>query len=292
MVMAELHLLKSEYTEARSIHTQLLQLSDLDPILYACTLVNIAEIDVIVGAAEEEVQQNLKEAKGIFSTTKHFHPIVDIILADLKLREGHNLSASTLFQQCLKSNWGIQNAVVSFALGRFANRNRWQGVEYTITWPVVYLVHAQRCKEKLAVYKSLLFLGDVFIVRGDDQTATSLFVVALEGFVYMDVHHSRAQCLMRLGDLATKSGNFSHAAELWKVARPLFERSSQAKEVAQIDGRLAVLEHDQKAPVQLATLHPPERIVTDFSEVETAGTRKGEEGAGQKSLEGIMVSAL
>jgi hypothetical protein len=97
----------------------------------------------------------------------------------------------------------------------------------------------------LAAHKALLFLGDVFSSQGDDDTA-HLFMVALEGFVYMDVHHSRAQCLLRLGDLASRKQNFSSAKELWEEARPLFERSSQATDVAQIDHRLSDLERNQK----------------------------------------------
>jgi hypothetical protein len=88
--------------------------------------------------------------------------------------------------------------------------------------------------------------------------------VALEGFLFMDVHHSRAQCLLRLGDLSSKMGDFSHAAELWMAACPLFEWSSQAKDVAQIDGKLAELEHKQKALVPFATVHPLETIVTEL----------------------------
>jgi hypothetical protein len=61
----------------------------------------------------------------------------------------------------------------------------------------------------------------------------------------MDVHQGRGQSLLRLGDLANRRGNFSNATELWTAARPLFERSSQAKDVAQIDARLADLEDHQ-----------------------------------------------
>jgi hypothetical protein len=62
------------------------------------------------------------------------------------------------------------------------------------------------------------------------------------GFTYMDVHRSRAQCMLRLGDLAKKQGDLSRAVEFWKESRPLFERSVQAKDFAQIDARLGAVE--------------------------------------------------
>jgi hypothetical protein len=71
-----------------------------------------------------------------------------------------------------------------------------------------------------------------------------LFTVALEGFTYMDVHRSRAECMVRLGDISNQCGDLLRAVELWNTARPLFERSSQAKEVQHIDKRLASIDNN------------------------------------------------
>ncbi|KAJ7035981.1 hypothetical protein C8F04DRAFT_1258342 [Mycena alexandri] len=110
-------------------------------------------------------------------------------------------------------------------------------------------------REKLEFYKALLFIGDLLIDE-DEATAQNIFVVALEGFTFMDVHRSRAQCMLRLGDLAQKKGETIEAAELWKSARPLFERSLQAKYVAAIDTRLVALEQNhQNSLAHLTTLH-------------------------------------
>jgi hypothetical protein len=180
---------------------------------------------------------------------------------------------------------------VLVCLERFAQRGLWHAEEPTSKWPAVYLAFAQQSKDKLAIHKALLFLGDVFISQGDDVTAHSLFTVALDGFNFMDIHRGRAQCLLRLGDLARNTGDVSHAVELWTAARPLFERSSQGKDIAQIDARLAALEHNQKLLVQLSALHPPETIVTESAtEVEKDGIGVGE--AGQDSPEEIMISAM
>ncbi|KAF8207775.1 hypothetical protein K438DRAFT_1814199, partial [Mycena galopus ATCC 62051] len=74
----------------------------------------------------------------------------------------------------------------------------------------------------------------------------------------MDVHHSRAQCMLHLGDLASKHGCTSEAITFWEAAQPLFERASQTKDVAQIHSRLATWEKDHhQALVKLETLHAP-----------------------------------
>ncbi|KAJ7815133.1 hypothetical protein B0H13DRAFT_1924375 [Mycena leptocephala] len=277
---ADLHVLKSEYKEARGIYTQRLHHTEQDPNMYAWTLVNIALIDGMIGVNDEDVYQNMAKAKTIFVGTKSIQGVscCVMLLADVKLREGDTASAKTLFEDSLKTNLGMYGDAVSLALERLADRNRWHAVDYTFTWPVVYLAHAQKSKEKLAVHKALLFLGDIFIAQGDDDAAHSLFTVALEGFIYMDVHSSRAQCLLRLGDLSHKRGNSSHAAVLWKAAQPLFERSSQAKYVEQIEGRLAELEHTRKALV--APVHHPKQIfeepsfATNESKSESAANQK------------------
>ncbi|KAF8125381.1 hypothetical protein K438DRAFT_1892098 [Mycena galopus ATCC 62051] len=77
----------------------------------------------------------------------------------------------------------------------------------------------------------------------------------------MDVHHSRAQCMLHLGDLASKHGHTSEAITFWEAARPLFERASQTKDVAQIDSRLATWEKDHhKALAKLETLDAPVQL--------------------------------
>ncbi|KAF8137990.1 hypothetical protein K438DRAFT_2119465, partial [Mycena galopus ATCC 62051] len=112
---------------------------------------------------------------------------------------------------------------------------------------------------------ALLFLGDAFIVDKDENTATTLYQVALEGFTEMDVHHSRAQCMLRLGDLANKKGCTLEAITPRKAARPLFEQSV-AKDVSQIDSRLATFENaHQKGLRKLETVHAPLQLAKEES---------------------------
>ncbi|KAJ7902949.1 hypothetical protein B0H13DRAFT_1882443 [Mycena leptocephala] len=117
-------------------------------------------------------------------------------------------------------------------------------------------------KGNLGIHKALQFLGDIFLAQSDENTAVSLFTVALEGFNYMDVHRSRAECMLRLGDIAKGHNDLLKATELWETARPLFERSSQAKQVERIDERLtgigeAVREEHRNNLARLAELNAP-----------------------------------
>ncbi|KAJ7758762.1 hypothetical protein B0H14DRAFT_3166032 [Mycena olivaceomarginata] len=241
MSKATVHLLKSEYTEARNINLGVLGNTDHDPHVYARALINIAEIDVIIGATAQDVQQNMNEAKFIFSASQYRDGVTscEVILADLELREGYTFSAQTLFRKCLSSTWGREVELTSFALERLADGSRWHSIEYTPQWSVIYLCHAHQSKEKLEIHKTLFFLGEVFASDQDQQTARNLFNVALEGFTLMDVHRSKVRCMLGLGDLENEAGNQSKAVEFWKAARPLSKRSSQANQIVQIDTRLA-----------------------------------------------------
>lgn len=261
--LAEVHLLKSEYAEARSIHNQILEDTSFDQCgdSHADALLNIALIDLIIGEAKNNVQRNLDAARNIYTNLGYSEVTIwcDMILADLQLRTNNTPSTGFLFRECLKLTWGKDSQIVSFCLERLADVSRWSVIEHRrFTWPVVYIVYAQQTNEKLALHKALFCLGDVFISNADEDTAHSLFTVALEGFTYMDVHRSRAQCMLRLGDLAQKQGDSLKATGLWNAARPLFERSLQWKDIAQIDIRLAAArDGHQKALENPALLHTP-----------------------------------
>ncbi|KAJ7712372.1 hypothetical protein B0H16DRAFT_1813538 [Mycena metata] len=156
--------------------------------------------------------------------------------ADLNLRDGDMSSIS--FCRCLQLAWST---------------------------------NSETGKEMLGIYKALQFLGDVSLREQDEVTATSLFTLALGGFTKMDVHRSRAECMIRLGDISNKHGDFLKALELWKQARPLFERSSQAKQVQHIDERLVGIGEDVKEQHkryldQLIELGTPTEMVEEVDE--------------------------
>ncbi|KAJ7854102.1 hypothetical protein B0H14DRAFT_3652247 [Mycena olivaceomarginata] len=208
---AEVHKCKSEYSEAWKLHTQILQIiADRNPYEHAVALLNMAEIEVLI---------------------------------DLYLREQDLPVAKALLQKSLKLA-PENNEIKLFCLERLGNVNCWGPDESIPGWTTIFLVLSLKSQAKLQVCKALQFFGQMFLMQNDEDTAISLFTVALEGFTYMDVHCSRAECMLRLGDISKSHGDQLKAVELWTPTRALFERSSQAKQVRCVDERLAGIGSD------------------------------------------------
>ncbi|KAJ7907787.1 hypothetical protein B0H13DRAFT_1879242 [Mycena leptocephala] len=229
---AEIHKLKSEYVETRSIHTRILEGTTIqDPYSYGWALLNVAEIDLLIGPLANDVQRNCDRARKMLDTVGYTEGVVmcDIILADLYLREGNSLTAQTICESDI---------------------SRWGDLDGMSSWTVVYLVNSLKRTEKLGIYKALKFLGDVFLSQEDEPTAINI-----------SMGHS--------GPLK--------AVEFWERARPMFERSSQAKQVQVIDERVAnisedVLEQHRNNLAHLAELNAlagtVEELENDLSDIE------------------------
>lgn len=191
------------------------------------------------------MQPNLEKAKSLFDNFAFLTGVYscEMVSGELELRQGRTATAKAIFQKCLQWFWMKDVSGSSYCLERMADINRWSVIDFQ--WAsectVVYLTLGIKTQNKLAMHKALRCLGDVFLANGDEYTAKTLFIVALAGFTYMDVHHSRAECMLRLGDIAKNQGDMAGAAELWSEARRLFERSLQAKQVIQINLRLTGL---------------------------------------------------
>ncbi|KAJ6472334.1 hypothetical protein C8R47DRAFT_727094 [Mycena vitilis] len=243
--LAQVHIFKTEYAEARQIHSELMQSisAEQDPYSYATSLLNIAEVDVKTGAPGQDVRDAVGRARAFYDALDYHTGAIccDLILADFYLIVGDLSAAKGGFDESIKSCRGTITEVVSYSLERFADRKFWPTSEWLTAWPVVYFAFASSTRETLAVNKALCFMGDLFVLNGDDDTAGSLFTLALDGFTAMGVHENMAQCKLRLGDLAYKEGDLSKAAEHWREARPLFQRSSQAKDVTNIDDKLGTI---------------------------------------------------
>jgi hypothetical protein len=277
ITQAEIHRLKSEYVAARSIHFKILQETsvDQDPYSHGIALLNVVEIDVTIGAPKEDVQGVYEKAREIFSTRNLATEVMmcDTIFADLSLREANYLTAKTLFERCLTSSF-TRHDIISYCYERLGDASCWSA--NVSNWTTVFLAHSVQRREKLGIHKALQFLGDTFLAQNDGHTAINLFTVALEGFTYMDVHRSRAECMLQLGDISKGQGDLLKAVEHWETARPLFEQSSRAKQVENIDQRLAgvgedVLEQHRKNLARLAELTVPSETVdkiNDLSDIE------------------------
>jgi tetratricopeptide (TPR) repeat protein len=276
---AEIHRLKSEYVEARTIHTRILEGTTIqDPYNYGITLLSVAEIDVMVDAPKNDVQRNCDRARKMLDTVGNIEGVslCDVILAGLYLREGNSLAAQTIYERCFKLNLGFSQ-ITTYCLEQLGDTSHWGYLHGMSSWTTVFLVHSLKRKERAGIYKAFQFLGDIFLSQNDEHTATNLFTVALEGFTQMDIHRSRAECMLRLGDISMGHSDPLKAVEFWERARPFFERSSQAKQVQHINERLAiisedVLEQHRNNLAHLTELNAPsgtvEELEEDLSDIE------------------------
>jgi tetratricopeptide (TPR) repeat protein len=239
---ASVHSSKSEYSDAWKIYTEILQFANKHPHYHAITLLNLAIIGVLIGVPKCDVQQNIDLARSIFHVGARVTAACDAILGGLYLREKDLCGAQLLFEKCLQAD--VDAEIKFICLEKLGNASQW-GADYSMyQWTTVFLVYSLKCKRPLQVHKALQFLGDIFLHQKDVDTAITLFTAALEGFTYMDVHQGRAECMCRLGDISNSCGDQLKAVELWMTAKPLFERSSQWKEVQGVEERLACVGKD------------------------------------------------
>ncbi|KAJ7765612.1 hypothetical protein B0H16DRAFT_1454183 [Mycena metata] len=77
-------------------------------------------------------------------------------------------------------------------------------------------------------------------------------------------HRSKAECMLHLGEISQQRRDFPGALRLWEHTKPLFERSSQTRQLALVDEKISGiqphLEADQQRLVLLSELHPPSEV--------------------------------
>ncbi|KAJ7620710.1 hypothetical protein DFH06DRAFT_1305951 [Mycena polygramma] len=215
--------------------------------------------------------------------------------AEIHKSKSEFTEARNLHQQLLSitknsvnHSFALNAGITSYCLERLGDVGRWGPSTETSSWATLLLAHSLKLKDKLLIYKALLFFGQIFHRQADKDTAVNLFNVALEGFTQMGVHCSQAECMLHLGDVSKGRGDLLKAVELWDTARPLFERSSQGKQVKKIDERLALvgkdlLEQHRKSLACLAELNVPsgtiEEAEDELSDIEDLDVVEEEEGA-------------
>jgi tetratricopeptide (TPR) repeat protein len=258
--MAEAYYQKSEYAEARKIYMDMENaISDQElPTAHALAILSTTRIDIMIGESTDHILQIVDNAKRIFVAKGSFCNLVmcDIILANLELQRGNAAMAKLLLCQSFKTR--CCKRLITASVEELANLNNWgiSDIDWVSGWATIFLGYALKYEDKFATHKALCNLGDIFMADGDLNTAFGLFTVALEGFTWMDVHQSRAECMLRLGKISQHRGRLEEAIAFWKAAGPLFERSSQAKDVAHINTLVSSLEQEaeQKHTEHLAHL--------------------------------------
>jgi tetratricopeptide (TPR) repeat protein len=265
---------------------------------------NSAFIDIATGADSKIIHQNLditqshlKALYGYFG--RYISLVADNLTAELCLHDGAIGLSNAMFAKCFVSSLDIQQELALLCAERLGDLSTGMNdIPTTLRWTGIFLGLALKCKEKRQTMQAFRCLGQIFSAKGDDETALNLFNVALDGFTFMDVHRWRADCMVRIGDILNDRGEVIKALELWKTARPLFERSSQMKDVIKIDTKIAevdsaILAKYEEQLQHLSELHVPvsaleEAYITEEEEEEENKLAQGRD-ARDKGRHGVLL---
>ncbi|KAJ7032390.1 hypothetical protein C8F04DRAFT_658569 [Mycena alexandri] len=236
---AEVHLQKTEYAEARALYSR--TYADQAPLAQAYDRLNLVCIDNETGVETAKVRRDLETVKASFESIMNPPGITfcEVFSACVDIRDGilhrARLSLEGAFSQTRGHDQEISitclNKLGDIACGLY---DAWT----TLGWALVLLAFALNGRNSIAVHHALRCLADVFLAQGDEETALNLLNVALAGFTTIDIHRSRGECLLRIGDIFYRQGKREKAVEFWRKARPLFVCSLQTQEVAHVDERL------------------------------------------------------
>ncbi|KAJ6533781.1 hypothetical protein DFH09DRAFT_1325631 [Mycena vulgaris] len=114
----------------------------------------------------------------------------------------------------------------------------------------VFFAFVRKTNDMVATFRALRCLADIYDESGDEGTALSLYNTALKGATEMDIHRLRAESMTGIGDIMIRRGDPIQAKEMWEAAHPLFVRSSQMKDAAAINARLAQLSENPNCLIE------------------------------------------
>ncbi|KAJ7769444.1 hypothetical protein B0H16DRAFT_1881966 [Mycena metata] len=187
---AEIHMLRTEYSEARAINVFLTSLGAIPTFQTAYAYLNIALIDAAIAADPDLIRANADIAQEQLTVSLAWPMgthLCNIVYADLHLRRGDLAQAESLYAASFRAMQGKADEGAIMCLERLADPDNCMcGVEATLQWAVVFLVSASQTNNRLALMKALRCLGDFSKIQGDEETALQLFEVALDGFTLMD----------------------------------------------------------------------------------------------------------
>ncbi|KAJ7800150.1 hypothetical protein B0H14DRAFT_3786346 [Mycena olivaceomarginata] len=246
--------LKTEYAESRHIREIMLSHSSpiLSPVNYAYTLVSLVALDLATGASTDIVLHNLHIAVDTFKCIHYPRGIslCDAHAADLSLRAGDKARARGQYIHTFTGAYDIDNELAcSTALPG------WQTLQIQCMLPQglhngqlssLPLQCINHKKNMLAVHQALQSLGDVFAQQGMDAEALGILAAALEGFTWMDVHQSRAECMRTMGDVHFRCRQSSTACIFGQRLDLCLNGHYRQRQVSEIDSRLAKVKEEEE----------------------------------------------
>jgi hypothetical protein len=122
---AEVHILKSEYPEARTIHLQLSQSTSAehDRSYHAYSLLNLGQIDAETSGMQDAAHCKIEQAKTLFKSIQDPDGVncCQTVIAEIQLGKGELATAKVIFENCLQQSW-LENAQASdYCLERMAD---------------------------------------------------------------------------------------------------------------------------------------------------------------------------
>ncbi|KAJ7282816.1 hypothetical protein C8J57DRAFT_1499782 [Mycena rebaudengoi] len=244
--LAEIHSRKTEYGEAQQIYTSIEARSreNGDPdIARAYSLISLASCEIATTNPPSSFRDKVISIQNILTPGEASgYYAGNIVLGDFYSRRKEYGTARELYLQCLDT--GMRNVDVELVVTTFeklADVSYSEGlVMQALRYSILQLAVAKRTENAPSTHQALRRLGDFYAATKDDDTAGSLFKVALDGFTQMDVQKARGDCLLRMGDLWDRRGKVGMAKESYQLARASFERSSQpASVITDCDQKIA-----------------------------------------------------
>ncbi|KAJ6480400.1 hypothetical protein C8R45DRAFT_933318 [Mycena sanguinolenta] len=243
---AEVHLAKTQYAESRLIQEAILQQTSpvLSPIDHAYAFLNTVFIDLVTDVSTDMVSNRLNAAAFTFVTVNSRHGLwaCELLQADLQFREGDKAGACAEYIGLFSILCTEDAELAGLCLVKLADTMCPVHAAIEVRrWAVVFLAFAMRPKVRsmLMMHQALRSLGDALAEEGADDSALSILAISLEGFTWMDVHQSKAECMRTIGDIYLRRGDSDGARQIWIDALPLFKRSEQTRDVAELEDRLA-----------------------------------------------------
>ncbi|KAJ6556148.1 hypothetical protein B0H19DRAFT_1376996 [Mycena capillaripes] len=243
-IRAEVHFRKSEYLQARQLHERIVKKTSptSSPMYHANSLVTMVHLDILTERDGAEISANLngpEYEQAVLSSPRWTLPAA-WVAAETKLYRGDIDHARRAFTECLTKSRGVEPAIMHMCLTALGDpRHRMHGTAGTLRWAVVYLAFVQKMKDPVGTPNALRFVADS--LDYDEETALSLFHVALNEATRMDIHRLRAECMAGIGDIYMHRGDPMGAKEMWRDAHPLFVRSYRSKEATSVVERLQKL---------------------------------------------------
>ncbi|KAJ7041209.1 hypothetical protein C8F04DRAFT_1391314 [Mycena alexandri] len=242
-VQADIHLMKSEYIEARKMHTRIASRTSpkISPKYHGNSLANIAFLDILTGSNETEICSSLDAAKAVYVFLGDSRiQLCDWVTAELYLLQGEIEQARSAFEQTVFKTHSSD--IRRDCLASLADlKHGMSTLLATFRWAVVYLAFSRKSRDRVGTFQAFRRLADIFIRMDEEQTALELFRTGLEGATELDIHRLRAECMVGIGDIMVRRGDSGQAERMYKAAPPLFIAASRRKEASAVEERLGDL---------------------------------------------------